>query len=198
MAKRRNAIFHGARLIVAAAAFWASLANSQGRPEISFSLTRDGDYIQTDAHVELPVAPSLAWSVLTDYEAYPRFISSMAESKIVSRGPAGLVVEQKGRFSVLFFSQAIKVRLQVSEFPPNAIESRAIDGDFRAFTGRYELLATGKGVRLSYAGRLLPKFYLPPLIGTRIMRHVQLENFNELVGEMLRRDTLARSAASIE
>jgi ribosome-associated toxin RatA of RatAB toxin-antitoxin module len=130
--------------------------------------------------------------VLTDYERYPRFISSMRESKVVSRSSEGLVVEQKGSFSFLFFSQGIDVRLLVSEFPPNVIESRAIDGDFRVMNGRYELLQHGNNVRLSYSGRLVPNFSLPPIIGMKIMRYILLRNFREMVEEILRRDATAR------
>lgn len=107
------------RLIIAFMALLANLAYDQSKsPEISFSVTREAEFIKTEARVDLPVAPALVWAVLTDYERYPRFISSMRESKIVSRSPDGLVVEQKGRVSFLFFSQAIEARMLVSEFPP--------------------------------------------------------------------------------
>lgn len=164
------------------------------RPEISFSVTREGELILTEANVSLQIPPSLAWTVLTDYEQYPHFISSMRESKIVSRNPEGLVVEQKGSFNFLFFSQAIEARLLVSEFPPNVILAHAIDGNFRAMNGRYELLPVGNGVRLSYSGRLMPEFSLPPVFGMSIVRHILLRNFREMVDEMLRRDAAAHNA----
>jgi len=174
----------------------ANLAYGQSNtPEISFSVTRAGELIQTDARVDLPVVPAVAWGVLTDYEHYPHFISSMRESKVVSRSPEGLVVEQKGSFSFLFFSQDIEIRLLVSEFPPNAIESRAINGDFRVMSGRYELLQSGNKVRVSYSGRMTPNFGVPPIIGTSIVRYILLKNFREMVAEILRRDAAARSAA---
>jgi len=157
-------------------------------------VTRAGDFLQTDAHVDLPVAPAVIWAVLTDYDRYPRFISSMRESKIVAQGPHGPVVAQKGSFSFLFFTQEIDVRLQVSEFPPNVIDSRALDGDFRVMTGRYELLARGDAVRLSYTGRLQPNFTLPPIIGTSIVRYTLLRNLREMVDEILRRDAATRVA----
>ena len=157
-------------------------------------MTRVGEFLHTDAHVDLPVAPAVVWAVLTDYEGYPHFISSMRESKIVAHRPDGPVVAQKGSFSFLFFVQEIDVRLQVSEFPPHIIESRAIDGDFRVMEGRYELLQDGNAVRLSYSGRLQPNFTLPPIIGTRIVRYILLQNLREMVDEILRRDAATRAA----
>ena len=192
--QERHAIrAHILNLIVAASMLLGSQAYGQSSiPDISFSVTRDGEFIQTDARVDLPVARDVAWAVLTDYERYPSFISSMNESKVVSRGPDGLVVEQKGRFSILFFSQKVEAMMLVSEHPPNVIESRSIGGDFRAITGRYELLQVGDRVRLSYLGRLAPNFSLPPVFGTSFVRYVLQRNFREMVDEILRRNATAR------
>jgi carbon monoxide dehydrogenase subunit G len=162
------------------------------RTEISFSAAREGEFIIAEARVDLPVAPATAWAVLTDYENFPRFISGMRESKVVARHPAGMVVEQKGSFGFLFFSQEIEVSMLVSEFPPNVIASRSNGGSFRDALGRYELQPLEEGVRLSYAGRLLPEFSLPPLIGMSIVRYALERNFTEMIEEILRRDALAR------
>jgi len=190
---RRSAIHGIIKLVLAATLLLAGAAHAQSdRPDISFTVTREGGFLQTDAHVDLPVAPAVAWAVLTDYEGYPHFISSMRESKIVAHRPDGPVVVQRGSFSFLFFVQEIDVRLQVSEFPPNVIESRAIDGDFRVMNGRYELLQRGNAIRLSYTGRLQPNFTLPPIIGTSIVRYILLRNLREMVDEILRRDAASR------
>lgn len=196
--RRRNAIHRIVKLALAAALLLAGLAYAQSEsPDISFTVAREGDVLQTDAHVDLQVAPAVVWAVLTDYEGYPRFITGMRESKIVARRPDALVVAQKGTFSFLFFTQGIDVHVLVSEFPPNVIESRALDGDFRLMTGRYEIRPHDHGVRLSYSGRLQPGFYLPPIIGTRIMRHILLRNLREMVDEILRRDAATRAEAQI-
>ena len=182
-------------LFLAATVLLANLAHGEiGAPGFSFVVTREGDSIRTEAHVDLAVAPALVWAVLTDYERYPRFISSMRDSRIVSRSPGELVVEQKGSFSFLFFSQDIEARLLVSEFPPNIIESSVLKGDFKVMNGRYELLQVGDNARLSFSGRLIPKFSLPPVFGMSIARSVLLRNFNELIAEILRRDADARLA----
>jgi hypothetical protein len=167
--------------MIAVMVLLANLAHAQSHaPDISFLVTREGEIILTDARVDLPV--------ITDYEGYPRFISSMHESKVISRSPEGSVVEQKGHFSFMFFSQGIEARLVVSEFPPDLIVTRAIEGDFLVMNGRYELRQIGNHARLSYSGRLVPKFSLPPLFGLSIVRYILLRNFREMVDEILRRD----------
>ncbi len=182
-------------LILAATVFLANVAYGEiSGPDFSFVVTREGGSIRTEARVDLAVAPALVWAVLTEYERYPRFISSMRDSRIVSRNLGGLVVEQKGRFSFLFFSQDIEARMLVSEFPPNIIESSVLEGNFKVMNGRYELLQVGDNTRISFSGRLIPKFSLPPVFGKSIVRSVLLRNFNELIAEILRRDAETRLA----
>ncbi|MBE0627582.1 MAG: SRPBCC family protein [Burkholderiales bacterium] len=177
-------------VVSAAGAAYGQTASS----EIDFSATREGEFIVAEARVDLAAAPALAWAVLTDYEAYPRFISTMRVSKVVSRDRTGTVVDQKGSFGFLFFSQEIEARMLVAEFPPSSIVARSVGGSFRELLGRYELLPVGGGVRLSYTGRLVPEFSLPPLIGMSIVHYALKKNFTEMVDEIRRRDALARQA----
>ncbi|MEI7614066.1 MAG: SRPBCC family protein [Betaproteobacteria bacterium] len=181
-----------AGLILAAAMVMSGVVHAQPiRPDISFSTVREDKLILVEARADLAVSPGLAWTVLTDYEAYPRFISSMHESKIVARNSKGLIVEQKGRFGFLFFSHEIETQLLVTEFPPNAIESRSLKGNIQDLFGHYELQKTAKGVRLSYSGRMIPDFSVPPIIGTSIVNYILKRNFSEMVDEMLRREVLS-------
>ncbi|MEO8410445.1 MAG: SRPBCC family protein [Propionivibrio sp.] len=161
------------------------------RPQITFSASLEGDTILTEARVDLPVSPALVWMVLTDYAHYPRFISTMRESTVLSRSPTGLLVEQKGSFDFLFFSQDVAIHLLVSEFPPNVIVARAVEGDFREMLGRYELRAMGSGVRLLYSGRVIPEFSLPPIIGMKLVQFALQDNFAQMVDEIMRRQAMA-------
>jgi len=182
--------------MVAALMLWGDLAQALAAvPEPSFVVTRDEDVIRIEAEIDLSIGMGAAWSVLTDYEGYPRYISSMRESKVISHVASDRVVDQKGQFNFLFFSQGISVRKVVSEISPNVISSRVIDGDFRMLNERYELRQLGEVVHLSYSGRLIPKFELPPVLGLSVVRHVMLKNFREMLNEILRRD--AESGASI-
>jgi len=120
----------------------------------------------------------------------------MRRSKIVSRSPQGLVVEQQGRFGFLFISQDVNVHLLVSESPKTIVEAHVVDGDLRVMDGRYELIPVGNHVRLSYSGRLVPNFTLPPIFGLSIVRHILFRNFKEMVDEILRRGAEASAESS--
>jgi len=195
--RRRINIHNALFVILVATAFLTPLAQGQeDNPPIDFSVIRTGELVQTEARVDLPVTQEIAWDVLTDYEHYPRFIASMRRSKIVSRSPQGLVVEQQGRFGFLFISQDVNVHLLVSESPKTIVEAHVVDGDLRVMDGRYELIPVGSHVRLSYSGRLVPNFTLPPIFGLSIVRHILFRNFKEMVDEILRRGAEASAESS--
>lgn len=158
--------------------------------ELSFSAIREGEFVKVSANVDLPVDGDLAWSVLTDYAQYPRFISSLRESRVSERTADGLVLEQRGEFAFLFFSRRIELRLSVKQFPAHSVVARSIGGDFRDFSSRYELHPLGvKGVRLVYLARFIPEFSLPPFIGIAAVEYVMRRDFSDLAGEIVRRGT---------
>jgi len=185
-------------LLLASLACNVTRAQTSSPEIISFTATREGEFVFAEALVDLPVARAVAWAVLTDYEGYPRFISTMRESRILSRHPGGVVVQQKGVFGFLFFTQDIEATLLVSEQQPTSIVARAIEGSFRFMRGRYELQPSARGTRLTYSGRFLPEFDLPPLIGMSIVHHALQRNFTEMVEEIVRRDAASRRAGKGE
>jgi carbon monoxide dehydrogenase subunit G len=181
----------------AAAILIAACAASQSMPpaaaqEISIEAGREGDFITFTASAELKVDQRIAWQVLSDYDHLAEFIPDMQSSRIVLRTSDGAMVEQKGEFSFLFFHQPIDVVLAVYEEPQRRIIARAVAGNLRDMEGRYELLASGRGVRLSYSGRFTPDFYVPPLIGMPIVRSSMAKRFRAMIAEIVRRDALAR------
>ena len=167
-------------------------AAQSAAPDVRLSASRDGEFVSVSASVELHVDRDLAWSVLTDYEQYPRFVTSLNESRVIERGPDNLVVEHKGEFSFLFFSRKVELRMRVIEYPQYAVASHSIDGSFRELASRYELLPlAGKGVLLAYTARFVPGFSLPPIFGMAVVEYVMRRDFSQLAGEILRRGALA-------
>jgi ribosome-associated toxin RatA of RatAB toxin-antitoxin module len=174
-------------LLLAGTLFATALSAQEPAPEVVFSASREGESVTVFGAVELPVEPRVAWSVLTDYEGYPRFISQLRESRIVARNETGVVLEQRGEFGILFLSQTIRSRLLVTEQAPRAVLARAIEGPLRDFQGVYELEPVPHGVRLVYRGRFVPEFHLPPFIGMAALRYALRRNFQEMTLEILAR-----------
>ena len=179
---------------------WAVLAalTAFGTPfcaaaqDITAEVTTQGEFIMVRASVDLPASRATAWSVLTDYDSLAQFIPDMEYSRVVSRGPDGLVVAQKGRYGVLFFARDVEVQLAVIESPPHTVVSRFLSGNVRDMNGRYDLSENASGTRLVYQGRLLPTEDLPPLIGLAMVRYALERHFTAMVREIERRDALER------
>ncbi|MDH5536613.1 MAG: cyclase [Betaproteobacteria bacterium] len=149
--------------------------------------SRDGDVLRVEASAEFESGLEHAWQVLTDYDHLAGFIPGMRESRVIERGAHGPIVEQKGEVRLLFLSYAIEVRLAIEEYPCRRIVSRAVAGSFRHMSGAYLIEAVHGRVRLRYAGTLVPNFYVPPLIGTLVLRLSIERQFGALVDEILRR-----------
>ena len=73
---------------------------------IDLKIQNDGEQIIVDASFTVPVMPSQAWAVLTDFDNIPNFITGIQSSKITHRNGNHLQVSQKGatKYGPLTFS----------------------------------------------------------------------------------------------
>src|SRR5713101_2943738 len=160
--------------------------------EIAIEIAREGEFVSVRASAELKASPRIAWEVLTDYDHLAEFIPDLRSSRVLRRDPDGVLVEQKGEFGFLFFRQPIEVTMAVSEQPPRRIFARSVAGSMKDMEGSYELQASDAGLRLAYSGRLVPDFFVPPLIGMALVRRSLDPRFRAMVEEIERRGALAR------
>ena len=163
---------------------------------VASEVSREGEFFLVRVRADIAVTRALAWAVLTDYERYSEFIPEVDSSRIVSRAGNGVVLDQKGRMSFLFFSQPVDVRLAVVETPPSQVASRVLSGNLREFSGRYVISETSGGVRIEHSARFVPEFDLPPLLGPIVVRTVLERNFTSLLQEMQRRAALRTPAGA--
>jgi carbon monoxide dehydrogenase subunit G len=185
----------GASRLAALLAFVACVAPCApaAAQAISLETYRQGDAIDVFAEVQLDVDAKLAWDVLSDYDHFAQFIPDMSVSRVVSRTGDTVIVEQKGEFGVLFFHQPVELRLEIVETPRRTIVARAVGGSFREMNGRYDLEEGGGRVKISYAGRFVPAFALPPFLGIIGVRHTAATQLAALVDEIMRRDARAKA-----
>ena len=155
--------------------------------EVAVHVTRNGEVFHVDASAEFDGAVARTWQVLTDYGRLAEFVPDVQTSRVISRDGNQAVVQQKGEARVLFFSFPIDMRLAVTEHPYELVVSRAVAGNFREMRGAYSLEAGQGRVVLRYTGRMVPDFFVPPLIGTLALRHNVESSFRALVEEIERR-----------
>ena len=163
--------------------------------EVLTETARKGELITLTASAELQVDIGTAWAVISDYDHLAEFIPDMHSSRVIQREGDKVLVEQTGQVGFLIFQQPVEVRLEVHESPQRLIVAHAVGGNLKEMEGRYELERLPSGaVRLTYSGRLVPGFAVPPVIGTLLVRKLLSEQFTALVHEIVRRDLAARRA----
>ena len=170
-----------------AAVFTLQAAVALGADDLWVDVDRNGSTFAVSAVATVAAPISTVWQVLTDYEHLSRFIPGLSRSVVEARDANRVVVEQKGEARFLVFSYPIEVRLEVLESPTDSIVSRAIDGNLKRMSGRYELSKAGGGIQLRYSGELEPDFSLPPIVGTLAVRTMVEEQFGAMVAEIERR-----------
>jgi len=142
-----------------------------------------------------------AWRTLTDYERLPQFVPGLSAVRVLRRsqvdGLERLQLEQRGEFRWLLYAQPVTVRMDVVHRAPTSVDARAAaapgdDATFlEHFEGRYELESVDNGVRVRYVARIVPRFALPPVVGTLAVRQTVRTQFDAMLAEIERRSVSA-------
>lgn len=148
---------------------------------------RSGRTFTVDLTMYTPVAPSLAWSVLIDFEHMPEFLSNLTTSQVNERSASVLKVTQKSAARYGLFSSNLESVREIHLTPPREIRSHGVGGNLQHMESVMQLQAEGSGTRLTYHAEVLPDFWFPPLIGPSLVRHQTAEQFSAMLHEMNRR-----------
>ena len=162
-------------------------AVAAGADDMQVMVERHGTTFRVQAAATVAAAPATVWEVLTDYDHLSEFIPGLTSSVTRLRSGDRVLVEQTGEARFFFFAFPIEVRLEVSESPGESIRSRAVGGNLKHMTGRYDIERAGGGVVVRYRGELEPDFALPRFIGALAVRSMAEEQFAAMVAEIERR-----------
>lgn len=176
---------------VAALASLSAFSRASASADQLFDVASDatGEGITIRASADMQADPRTVLDVITDYDHLARFIPHMRISRVVQRDAQQVIVEQAGELSFLFFRQPVVVTLSVVESEPGRVLARAIGGNLKEMEGFYRVERLPSGyTRLSYRGRVVPGFPVPPVIGKIAMRSVMERQFDAMVSEILVRE----------
>ena len=153
----------------------------------------DGGLIEARALLHADAAT--AWSVLTDYAGYERFVPGLRASRVLQRRGATVTVEQLTEATVALFRKPMTLTYEIVEDPPRGLHSRVIGGCDCTLDSAYALAASDADARLTYTGRFgasddLRAAFEAPAAMQQIARHLQ-----SLADEIERR-AAARNAAA--
>jgi ribosome-associated toxin RatA of RatAB toxin-antitoxin module len=134
--------------------------------------TDAGGVYEVNARGEVAAAPAAVWRILTDYDRMDEFVPDLRSAKVLSRSGDEATIEQVGVARMLFFSRDIRLVVQAREQPITQIDISLVDGDMRVYRCTWQLVPVAQtgGTRVLYSGTLAPKFYVPGMIGSNLIR----------------------------
>lgn len=167
--------------------------SARAAPAVTVEAVRRGPAVEVTARARLRASPALVWQTLTDYDHLWRFVPGLGRSRVLARHGATAIVEERGAALFAGFPYPIDVVLASTEHPPYVIASRVVRGDLRRLDGRYRIVPAGDGtVVLQWTGFVEPDFWLPPYVGTALIRASVADQLGGIVREIGRRRRLAR------
>jgi hypothetical protein len=149
------------------------------------TVSRSGPVFEVEAVSRVSANLATAWAVLTGYSGYKDFVPGMTLSRRVSDHP--LLIQQSGEFGLLFFRKRINVLLEVNESPPSRLYFRSLEGNLRRLETYIDIHSEGDQVVILYRSLIEPDFWVPPLIGTPIVRGAIRRKLDAVAGEIDRR-----------
>jgi ribosome-associated toxin RatA of RatAB toxin-antitoxin module len=125
----------------------------------------EGRKRQVEATLQVPVSPDSLWQVLTDYEHLADFIPNLTRSRLLPHPEGGIRLEQVGGQRILKVRFSARVVLDMIEQPPHRIDFTMVEGDFKEFSGYWQLTPQGKdpdqSTELKYSLAVRPKLTMP-------------------------------------
>jgi ribosome-associated toxin RatA of RatAB toxin-antitoxin module len=112
------------------------------------------------------------WRILTGYERMAEFVPDMESCKVLSRTGNEVIIEQFGVARFLFMSKSIHLIVRATEQPMSSIDISLISGDMKHYESHWELVPVPEtgGTKIVYSGRLIPNFYVPGILGSKMIR----------------------------
>ncbi len=112
------------------------------------------------------------WKILTNYERMADFVPDMESCKVLSRSGNEVTIEQFGVARFLFMTRAIHLVVRATEQPMSSIDIALVSGDMKHYESHWELIPVPEtgGTRVVYSGRMMPNFYVPGILGAKMVR----------------------------
>ena len=183
--KRLNQLCRHMLVAIAAGALaGGALADS---PVRTMDVTRDGDAYVLKAEISAPVAPAVAWEVLTDFANMARWVPNVGDSRIVKPGKANLTIEQRGtvKFAGMNFDYTSLREIELTA--KTTIRSTQVKGSMKKQSSLMKLVPKGAGTLMQYKLELIPSFMTSTVISEDLLKQEVVDQFTAIVAEMLRR-----------
>lgn len=161
--------------------------------DIKVNVARAGDLLKVRADFFVPVAPSQAFAVLTDYDHMRDFLPDVAESKVIQRAGDKLLVSQSLRMKLGIFSVPFDSVRLVELKPPYRLVSHAVSGTISKAEVTTTLVEAQGKTLVTYESEASLSSWLPAGIGNSFVATHVREQLTSMRLEMLRRQSSTKS-----
>jgi ribosome-associated toxin RatA of RatAB toxin-antitoxin module len=177
-------LFYGVVASIGAAA--APVARA-GEAEVRLLRRPDKAY-EVSGLFTVNASTTIVWSVLTDYEHIPDFVSSMRSSRVRERrGDGSLLIEQKLVGGAFLLSRTMRVLIEVRRSPDRLRFTDIGHKDFRVYDGDWEVRQTSEGASVAYHLLFQPRAAAPSFIMGRAMKRGAQNLLDQVRAEIVRR-----------
>ena len=127
---------------------------------------------EVDATGTVAAPLTKVWRILTGYERMAEFVPDLESCKVLSRNGNEVIIEQFGVARFLFMSKSIHLVVRATEQPMSSIDISLISGDMKHYESHWELIPVPEtgGTKVVYSGKLIPNFYVPGILGAKMIR----------------------------
>lgn len=163
----------GGRVLAAAACVFLLVQPAPAVAEpspASLTVHEDEGVYRVVARFLVDQPPSVAWTVLTDYEPIPRFMPDVRTSVVRERGTGWAVVEQEAESHLMMFSKRIHLVLQIEERPDAVTFHDRCGRTFARYDGAWRLSSEEGHTVITYELTAEPSFDVPGVILKRLLR----------------------------
>ncbi|MYM23019.1 cyclase/dehydrase [Duganella sp. FT135W] len=163
-------------------------------PKLEVSVNRvehDAQHMyEVDATGTVAAPLPKVWRILTGYERMSEFVPDMESCKVLSRNGNEVIIEQFGVARFLFMSKTIHLIVRAVEQPMSSIDISLISGDMKHYESHWELVPVPEtgGTKVIYKGRMMPNFYVPGILGSKMIRSDIERMMSAVLARLDRRD----------
>jgi len=184
----KSTLFGCGRMLLAMLALATSAsAWAADSPIRTIEVTRTGETYVVNSVMFAPVAQSIAWDVLTDFDKLAAWVPNVAQSKVTKREENWVMVEQRGtaKFGAASFPYVTERKIEMTH--PTTIKTTQLKGSLRRVESTLLLEPDGKGTKINYHLEIVPSILASAVMSKEFLEHEVTEQFTAIVGEMVRR-----------
>lgn len=162
-------------------------AGSEADSEHHVSVREQDGIYSVRATFEVAQSASMAFAVLTDYPAIPRFMPTVRSSVVRERAHGSAVVEQEATARFLLFSRKIHLVLEITETPTRITFRDRCGASFALYEGVWQIEQRTGRTHLEYQLSAKPSFSVPEFVIQRLLKRDAVRMVKELQAEIGRR-----------